>query len=131
MSLFIIELLHNKKVLYMWDGDVRLKTFRLAGMRADLGKIKYYNRKINLETSDIPKRGTGTKEGKVLYNCLVVSQGPDQCMQAAQYRRCPTNQGPGSESSDQSEASKRRQTLPSPPLQNHIIIYRITNDIDF
>ena len=29
---------------------------------------------------------------KVLYSCLVVSQGPDQCTQAAQYRRRPTNQ---------------------------------------
>ena len=43
-----------------------------------------------------------------LYSCLVVSKGPDQCTQAAQYRPRPTNQWPGSESSDQSEAEKIR-----------------------
>ena len=43
-----------------------------------------------------------------LYSCLVVSQRPDQCTQAAQYKRRPTNQGPASESSDQSEAEKIR-----------------------
>ena len=41
-----------------------------------------------------------------LYNCLVVSQRPDQCTQAAQYKRRPTNQGPASESSDQSDCLK-------------------------
>jgi len=40
----------------------------------------------------------------------VVSQGPDQCTQAAQYRPRPTNQGPDSESSGQSEAEKIRQS---------------------
>ena len=33
----------------MWDGNLWLKTFRLAGMWADLGKIKYHNRKSNLK----------------------------------------------------------------------------------
>ena len=45
-----------------------------------------------------------------LYSCLVVSKGPDQCTQAAQYRPRPTNQGPDSESSGQSEAEKIRQS---------------------
>ena len=44
-----------------------------------------------------------------LYSCFMVSQRPDQCTQAAQYRRLPTNQGPaGGYSSDQSEAEKIR-----------------------
>ena len=45
----------------MWDGNLWIKTFRLAGIWADLGKIEYDNSKIRLETSEIPKRGTGTK----------------------------------------------------------------------
>ena len=49
----------------MWDGNLWLKTFRLAGMLADLGKIKYHNRKIELETSEKPKRGTGSKGGDI------------------------------------------------------------------
>jgi hypothetical protein len=52
----------------------------------------------------------------LLYRCLVVSLGLDQCTQTVQYiprstyRRLPTNQGPaGGYSSDQSEAEKIRQ----------------------
>ena len=61
-----------------------------------------------------------------LYSCFIVSQRPDQCTQAAQYRRLPTNQGPaGGYSSDQSEAEKiRHPHRVTESGTNQRIIYR-------